>query len=88
MSSRNPVLAIGAIGGLIAALGYMVAEGAASHPIGASIPDKKTELREEGAQSETVKAGKMPPEEAAQKITFKTKGGDKGLKEIGSSSTS
>lgn len=82
MSSRNPLLAFGAIGGVIAALGWAVAEGAASHPIGSHIPDKKTELRTEGAQSESVKAGATTPKEAAEKIDFKTKGGDKGMKEV------
>ena len=82
MSRTNPFVAFGAVGGVILSLGYMVAEGAASHPIGQSIPDKKTELRTEGAQSESVKAGAKTPAQAASDIDFKTKGGDKGMKEI------
>ena len=88
MASRNPFLAFGAIGGMIVAVGYATAEGAASHPIGSHIPDKKTELRREGAQAESVKAGEKTPEEAADQVTFKTKGGDKGLREISSAGSS
>ena len=80
--SRNPFIGFAAIGGVVASVGFLVAEGAASHPIGNHIPDKKTELRTEGAQAESVRAGVTTPEEAAQKIDFKTKGGDKGMRQV------
>lgn len=82
MSGRNPFLAFSAVGGAIVALGFMVAEGAASHPIGEQIPTQKLDLRREGAQGESVKAGVKRPEEAAEQVDVKIKGGDKGMKEV------
>lgn len=82
MASRNPFLAFGAIGGVIASVGFMVAESGASHPIGQSIPDKKLELRQQGAQSESVRSEVKTPKQAAEEIDVKIKGGDKGMKEV------
>ena len=80
--SRNPLVSLGIVGGVIGSLAFMVAEGAASHPIGQSIPEKRLELRQEGAQAESVRSGKKTVSEAADQVDVKIAGGDKGMKEV------
>lgn len=66
----------------ILSAGYFVSQAAASHPIGTQIPDKRLELRDQGAQGDAVSAGVEKPEQAVKDVGVKIKGGDKGLKEV------
>lgn len=77
--SRNPVVAVTLLAGLIGGAGYFVATQGANHSIGEQIPEQRANLRTQGAQGEAVKAG-ASVKEAVNKIDkVETHGGDKGL---------
>ena len=79
---RNPILATTIIGATLASIGYFVAEVGEHTPIGGDLPKQKDRLREEGAQGETVRAGKESPEEAVKDVGLTRRGGDKGMREV------
>ncbi|KAI9671286.1 MAG: hypothetical protein M1831_004194 [Alyxoria varia] len=79
---RNPVIATGIIGATLASIGYFVAEVGEHAPVGGELPKQKDRLREEGAQGETVRAGKETPQEAVNDVGLERHGGDKGMKEV------